>query len=47
MSDVNVWFYIRLALGLTWVVLAGYALLLNRGRVAAEKALRELDGGGL
>lgn len=39
------WFYIRLALGLTWAVLAGYALLLHRRRVAAERALSEAVGG--
>jgi hypothetical protein len=39
------WFYIRLALGLTWVVLAGYTLLLYRRAVAAEHAIRELGGG--
>lgn len=39
------WFYIRLALGLTWTVIAGYAFMLHRARVAAERALRELDGG--
>ena len=39
------WFYVRLALGLTYVVLAGYVLLLNRRRVAAESALREINGG--
>ena len=38
------WFYVRLALGLTYVVLAGYLLLLFRRRVAAETALRELNG---
>jgi hypothetical protein len=38
------WFYIRLALGLTWGVLAGYILLLNRRRTAAERAIRELEG---
>jgi hypothetical protein len=40
------WFYIRLALGLTWGVFAGYILLLNRRRAAAERAVREIQGGG-
>lgn len=40
------WFYIRLALGITYVVLGGYMLLLNRRRRAAERALREIQGGG-
>lgn len=39
------WFYVRLALGLTWLVLGGYTLLLNRRRAAAERAIRENDGG--
>jgi heme exporter protein D len=39
------WFYIWLALGLTWVVLGGYILLLNRRRIAAERALHEFEGG--
>jgi hypothetical protein len=39
------WFYIRLAFGLTWVVLAGYMLLLHRRRGAAEQALRDVRGG--
>ena len=39
------WFYIWLALGLTWGVFAGYILLLSRRRVAAERALREIEGG--
>jgi hypothetical protein len=38
------WFYIRLALGLAWVVVAGYTLLLHRRRVAAEEAIRDLGG---
>jgi hypothetical protein len=38
------WFYIRLALGLAWVVIGGYALLLHRRRVAAELALRGTGG---
>jgi CcmD family protein len=40
------WFYIRLALGITWAVLGGYMLLLNRRRVAAERALREIGPRG-
>ncbi|MGH7448701.1 MAG: hypothetical protein ACRELT_14115 [Longimicrobiales bacterium] len=40
------WFYIRLALGITYVVLGGYMLVLNRRRVAAERAVREIEGGG-
>ena len=39
------WFYIRLAYGLTWVVLGGYLLLLHRRRSAAERAIREMGGG--
>jgi CcmD family protein len=39
------WFYIRIAFGLTWLVIAGYALLLNRRRIAAEQAISELGGG--
>ena len=39
------WFYIRLAFGLTWVVLGGYIFLLHRRRSAAEQALRDLRGG--
>jgi hypothetical protein len=38
------WFYIRLALGLAWGVVAGYTLYLHRRRVAAEVALREMGG---
>jgi hypothetical protein len=38
------WFYIRLALGLAWVVIGGYTLLLHRRRAAAELALREMGG---
>jgi hypothetical protein len=38
------WFYIRLALGLAWGVIAGYTLLLHRRRVAAEDAIREMGG---
>ena len=39
------WFYIRLAYGITWVVLAGYTLLLIRRSRAAEHALRKVRGG--
>jgi hypothetical protein len=39
------WFYIRLVLGLTWGTLVGYTFLLNRRRIAAQRALNELDGG--
>ena len=39
------WFYIRLALGITWGVIVTYAFLLNRRRIAAERALREGPGG--
>jgi hypothetical protein len=38
------WFYVRLALGLAWVVVAGYTLHLHRMRVAAEMAMREMGG---
>jgi hypothetical protein len=41
------WFYIRIAYGLTWVVVAGYTLLLLRRGRAAEKALRSMGGGDL
>jgi hypothetical protein len=40
------WFYIRMAFGLTWLVIAGYALLMHRRRIAAEQAVSELRGGG-
>ena len=40
------WFYIWLALGITWTVLGGYALLLNHRRLAAERALRDVVSGG-
>jgi CcmD family protein len=39
------WFYIRLAYGVTWVVLAGYLLLLIRRSRSAEQALRKVRGG--
>ncbi len=39
------WFYIRLAYGLTWFVLAGYTLLLVRRSRSAEEALRQVRGG--
>lgn len=41
------WFYIWLALGITWTVLGGYMLLLNRRRMRAEKVVRDegLHGG--
>jgi CcmD family protein len=35
------WFYIWLALGITWTVLGGYMLLLNRRRILAERAVRD------
>lgn len=35
------WFYIWLALGLTWGAIGGYTVLLMRRRSAAERALRE------
>ena len=35
------WFYVRLALGLTWLVLGGYTVVLVRRRAAAERALRD------
>jgi hypothetical protein len=37
------WFYIRLALGITWSALGGYIMLLYRRLRAAERAL---DGSG-
>lgn len=40
------WFYIWLALGITWTALAGYILLLNHRRAAAERALRDVVAGG-
>ena len=39
------WFYVRLALGLTWGVFAATLLLFNRRRIAAERALRDVTGG--
>ncbi|HEX6307861.1 MAG TPA: hypothetical protein VFZ69_06720 [Longimicrobiales bacterium] len=42
MSD---WFYIWLALGITWSVLGGFALLLNRRRIVAERAAADPRGG--
>lgn len=39
------WFYIRIAYGVTWVVVAGYTLLLVRRGRAAENALHEQGGG--
>jgi hypothetical protein len=42
MSD---WFYISLAVGLTWVVLAAYAFLLLRRSRSAADALRRGSGG--
>lgn len=39
------WFYIRLALGLTWGVFLVYTVLLVRRSAAAERAIREMDGG--
>lgn len=44
MFDVNPWPWVYAALGLTYVVIAGYAVLLNRRRVAAEAAVRESGG---
>jgi hypothetical protein len=41
------WFYIRMAFGLTWLVVAGYALAMHRRRVAAERAISQQDGGTL
>jgi hypothetical protein len=40
------WFYIRLALGITWAVLGGSLLLLNRRRIAAERAVRDIGSAG-
>jgi hypothetical protein len=45
MFEVNPWPYVYAALGLSYAVIAGYAMLLNRRRVAAENAIRELGGG--
>ena len=39
------WSYIGLAYGITWAVLAGLLLLLNRRRVEAERAVHEIEGG--
>ena len=39
------WSYIALAYGITWAVLAGFMLLLNRRRLEAERAMRETEGG--
>jgi CcmD family protein len=40
------WYYIWLALGITWGVLGGYTLMLNRRRIAAERAVRGLGSEG-
>ncbi|MBR9991168.1 MAG: heme exporter protein CcmD [Gemmatimonadetes bacterium] len=40
------WYYIWLALGITWAVLGGFMLMLNRRRITAERAVRELEPGG-
>jgi hypothetical protein len=40
------WFYIWLALGITWGVLGGHLLVLNRRRIAAERAARDDGPGG-
>jgi CcmD family protein len=45
MFETSPWPYIYAAFGLSWAVLAGYTLLLNRRRVAAERDVRELGGG--
>jgi CcmD family protein len=45
MPETNPWPYIYAAFGLTWAVLAGYTLMLNRRRVAAENELRRHEGG--
>lgn len=39
------WSYIALAYGITWAVLAGLTLLLNRRRMEAERVVREIEGG--
>lgn len=40
------WFYIWLALGITWITLGGVGLLLNQRRAAAERALRGVASRG-
>ena len=40
------WFYIWLALGITWGVLGGSVLLLQWQRVAAERAVADDTAGG-
>jgi len=45
MFEVNPWPYVYAAFGLSWGVLAGYLVLVNRRRVAAEEALHEMGGG--
>ncbi|HEX2166463.1 MAG TPA: hypothetical protein VHG09_04420 [Longimicrobiales bacterium] len=40
------WFYIWLALGITWGVLGGYMLLLNDRRRRAERAVRAAVAAG-
>lgn len=40
------WFYIWLALGITWTTLGGFVVLLNQRRAAAERALRAVVSGG-
>lgn len=39
------WSFIGLAYGITWAVLAGFMLVLNRRRMEAERAVREIEGG--
>lgn len=39
------WFYVSLAYGMTWATFGGYMLRLHLLRVAAERAMRESNGG--
>lgn len=39
------WFYIRLALGITWLAIGGYIVLLDRRRRTAERALHRMERG--
>jgi len=42
---VSNWFYVGLAYGVTWAVLAGYGVYLVRRRSRAAAALAGLQGG--
>jgi hypothetical protein len=44
-KSMSEWFYIRLALGLTWVVHGGYTVLLHRGAAAGRHCVEPGMGG--